>query len=133
MIEMVENANTASTRNMTNIREKYPRTSEPVERKTKLRPVQFLCASGFTIDCKVTGEAKDALDDAIQKQISAGGEGSVRVGLFGFDAGSDYEKGDGVQTSTYDWNKEDGKLSLKPTATFGNSTLLGVRAQEVTI
>ncbi|WEW59134.1 hypothetical protein PRK78_004603 [Emydomyces testavorans] len=120
--------------NIPQIRKKYKATKGLEEKyETLIRPVQFLCASGLTVTCTIGGEARHELEDAINKQVSAGGAASLRIGMFGFEAGASYSKGDGVQTSTCTWDKNTGTLTFNPTPTFGNSVLLGVRGQAVSV
>ncbi|KAK0736007.1 hypothetical protein B0T21DRAFT_411219 [Apiosordaria backusii] len=122
------------TWNIPQIRETYPEVVDLDEaQKLLIRPTQFLCASGLSITCKLGGQAKEEADRLYKKQVEAGGSAGVRWGLFGFDAGGGYKKEDGTQTSTSSYDTQKGELTISPTPTFGNCTLLGVRGQAVSI
>ncbi|KAH8817316.1 hypothetical protein F5884DRAFT_853737 [Xylogone sp. PMI_703] len=124
---------TPGTWNIPQIKKTYPKTvGLSPEEEALIRPTQFLCASGLTIISKLEGQVKEEFNKLHEKQVKAGGEGSVRYGIFGFDAGASYDKKDSTQTSTGSWNYEKGELTVSPTPTFGYSTLLGVRCQAVT-
>lgn len=121
-------------RNIPQIRKKYKNTTDRTpELETLIRPVQFLCASKLTLTCTVSGEVKEQLDKAIKDQTSASGGGNVIFNLFGFYASGGTAKEDNMETSTFTWNKSTGELKVIPAPTFGNSVLLGVRGQQVSV
>ncbi|KAL2669828.1 hypothetical protein Neosp_015273 [[Neocosmospora] mangrovei] len=120
--------------NIPQIRKKYKNTTNrSPELETLIRPVQFLCASKLTLTCTVSGEVTEQLDKAIKDQSSVSGGGNVIFNLFGFYASGGTAKEDNIETSTFTWNKSKGELKVIPAPTFGNSVLLGVRGQQVSV
>ena len=98
-----------------------------------MRPTQFLCGSGVGVKCVLSGAAKTAFEAARKRQADAHGEANVRLCCLGIDACAAYDKKDDQESSTYTYDANTGTIVFKPTATYGNAVLLGIRAVEVEI
>ena len=114
-------------RDVQKVRKDYLDTTDLTEEeKALIHPFQFLCASGFAIECTLREEIKDQFERLLGEQVQAKKENNVRYGLFGFEAGGSYDETEDTQTLTAGWDAEAGKLTISPTPAFGCCTLLGV-------
>ncbi|KAL3958573.1 hypothetical protein ACCO45_006735 [Purpureocillium lilacinum] len=124
-----------ASQEVTNIRHEFPFPpghTAPAAQKF-VRPVQFLCGSGVSVICVLSGAAKTAFEAAKKRQADAHGAANVRLCCLGIDACAAYDNKDNHETSTYTYDANTGKIVFRPTPTFGNAVLLGIRAVEVEI